>query len=158
VGVWVAYSPLSDVVFIFGPPPNVPPKKAETSSTKSEQIGLFSLIMNDEPDFRPLLDDDEPSWLDVSDDGVPPGAVARSRESSPWDVLASAAANDNRGQRSSGTSTSSSAQSPSGHENNVNDDVNLPRIVIFMRLGNVFAAVLLIVGSVSADVLYKKSC
>jgi hypothetical protein len=113
--------------------------------------------MNDEPDFRPLLDDDEPSWLDVSDDGVPPGAVARSRESSPWDVLASAAANDNRGQRS-GTNTSS-AQSPStGDENNVNDDINLPRIVMFMRLGNVFAAVLLIFGSVSVDVLYKKSC
>ena len=113
--------------------------------------------MNDEPDFRPLLDDDEPSWLDVSDDGGT-GAVARSRESSPWDVLASAAANDNRGQRSGTSTRSSIAQSPSGDENNVNDDANLPRIVMFMRLGNVFAAVLLIVGSVSADVLYKKSC
>jgi len=98
--------------------------------------------MNDEPDFRPLLDDDDPSWLDVSDDGGP-GAVARSRESSPWDVLASAA-NDNRGQ----SGTSSIAQSI-GDENIVNDVDNLPRIVMFMRIGNVFAAVLLIVGSVS---------
>lgn len=96
----------------------------------------------DEPDFRPLLDDDEPSWLDVSDDGGP-GAVARSRESSPWDVLASAA-NDNRCQNG----TSSIAQSI-GEENIVNDDNNLPRIVMFIRLGNVIAAILLIVGSVS---------
>ena len=95
---------------------------------------------NDEPDFRPLLDDDDPSWLDVSDDGGP-GAVARSRESSPWDVLASAA-NDNRGQ----SGTSSIAQSIGDV---VNDDDNLPRIVMFMRIGNVLAAILLIVGSVS---------
>jgi hypothetical protein len=98
--------------------------------------------MNDEPDFRPLLDDD-PSWLDVSDDGGP-GAVARSRENSPWDVLASAA-NDNRDQSNG---TSSIAQSI-GDENIVNDDDNLPRIVMFMRIGNVLAAILLIVGSVS---------
>lgn len=100
--------------------------------------------MNDEPDFRPLLDDDdddEPSWLDVSDDGGP-GAIARSRESSPWDVLASAA--NDRGQSSS----SSSAQS-TVVIGDVKDDDYLPRIVLFMRLGNVFAAVLLIVGSVS---------
>ena len=95
---------------------------------------------NDEPDFRPLLDDDDPSWLDVSDDGGP-GAVARSRESSPWDVLASAA-NDNRGQ----SGTSSIAQSIGDV---VNDDDYLPRIVTFMRIGNVLAAILLIVGSVS---------
>jgi hypothetical protein len=93
---------------------------------------------NDEPDFRPLLDDDDPSWLDVSDDGGP-GAVARSRESSPWDV---SAANDNRGQ----SGTSSIAQSIGDV---VNDDDNLPRIVTFMRIGNVLAAILLIVGSVS---------
>lgn len=95
----------------------------------------------DDDHVRPLLeDDDQPSWVTLqgSDDSR---STAGSTQSA-WDRLAAAAKKTNR-----------SAKNGGGNRQEKSSDDGLPRIVLFMRLGNLAAAGLVIFGSVSYRVL-----
>jgi len=90
----------------------------------------------DDDHVRPLLeDDDQPSWVTLqgSDDRSTAGSTQ-----SAWDRLAAAAKKSNR-----------SAKNGGGNRQEKSSDDGLPRIILFMRLGNLAAAGLVIFGSVS---------
>lgn len=83
--------------------------------------------MEDDEHAQPLLEDDQPSWVTLAEEGDNDTGAESSplTGSSPWDEAA-ARPNSRRQQK----------------------DDDLPQIVLLMRLGNIGAAALLIVGSV----------
>ncbi|KAL7550712.1 hypothetical protein ACHAWF_013928 [Thalassiosira exigua] len=98
---------------------------------------------------QPLLDDDQPSWVTLANEGEGDGSAVggrtgNSRGSSPWDQAA-ARLNLNASARGS------TGAAPLGNrdQRQKNED-DLPKIVLLMRLGNIGAAALLIFGSVGS--------
>lgn len=89
---------------------------------------------------QPLLDDDDqPSWVSLSKEEDESESVKKSTGSSPWDQAAA---------RLSSTAQSSGLGWENPRSDSRDKDDDLPKIVLFMRLGNMGAAGLLIFGSV----------
>ena len=92
----------------------------------------------DDEHVRPLLeDDDQPSWVTLQ--GPDDSRSTAGSTQSAWDRLAAAAKKTNRSAKNGGGNNRQAKSS----------DDELPRIVLFMRLGNLAAAGLVIFGSVS---------
>lgn len=101
----------------------------------------------DEDHVQPLLggDDDQPSWVTLAKEEEAANNKKQKTNNSPWDQAASRL---NASRPNSINNNSDTWQNGGGSREK--DDDELPKIVLFMRLGNLAAAALLIFGSVGS--------